>query len=259
MTQEQMNVLVPEKLSELEAQHGVKVLLAVESGSRAWGLESPDSDFDVRFVYVRRRDFYLQLEKRRDVIETPVDDTWDVNGWDLDKTLRQLFRCNPTLYEWVRSPVVYRNTGFAARIQPLLEAYFSPESMLFHYVNTARNNIKAFLRRDLVRPKKYFYAIRPLLACLWVLEHNSPPPVLFSELASAELPAALRPAVDRLLDMKTHGPEKLEITPVPEIDRWMDETIGAVDAAARTLPAREGLEWGPLNRFFLEELGLSEG
>ena len=84
MTQEEMNLLVPQKLDALEKQHDVRVLLAVESGSRAWGFASPDSDFDVRFIYVHRPAFYLQLENRRDVIEEPVDDTWDVSGWDLD-------------------------------------------------------------------------------------------------------------------------------------------------------------------------------
>ena len=123
-----MDVLVPEKLAELEARHGVRVLLAVESGSRAWGFASPDSDFDVRFIYVHDRDWYLRLQRPRDVIEEPIDDTWDVSGWDLDKSLRQLYKCNPTLYEWLQGPIVYRDDGFSARVRPLAEAYFSPRT-----------------------------------------------------------------------------------------------------------------------------------
>lgn len=146
MTQEEMNLLVPQKLDALEKQHDVRVLLAVESGSRAWGFASPDSDFDVRFIYVHRPAFYLRLENRRDVIEEPVDDTWDVSGWDLDKTLRLLFKSNPTLCEWLRSPIVYRETGFSQRIEPLTEEYFSVKSALYHYLNTARHTIRGYLQ-----------------------------------------------------------------------------------------------------------------
>ena len=107
MTQQEMNIFVPEKLREIENEYNVKVLLAVESGSRAWGFASPDSDFDVRFIYKRPRNEYLKLDQPRDVIEIPIDDIWDVNGWDLDKTLRLLYKSNPTLYEWINSPICY--------------------------------------------------------------------------------------------------------------------------------------------------------
>lgn len=119
-----MNVLVPKKLKELEREYDMRVLLAVESGSRAWGFASPDSDFDVRFIYVHKPEFYLRLEERRDVIEVPVDDTWDVSGWDLDKTLRLLFRSNPTLFEWLNSPITYFEDGFRERIAPCAKRFF---------------------------------------------------------------------------------------------------------------------------------------
>ena len=173
MTQQEMNILVPEKLREIEEKENVKVLLAVESGSRAWGFASPDSDFDVRFIYKRPKEKYLQLNEFRDVIELPVDDTWDVNGWDLDKTLKLLFKSNPTLFEWINSPICYCRTDFCDRIAPLIQEYFSVKNSLYHYLNTARRTIKTFLQGETVRPKKYFYAIRPILACLWVLENKT--------------------------------------------------------------------------------------
>ena len=111
-TQEEMNVLVPEKLAEIERDYGVRVLWAIESGSRAWGFESPDSDFDVRFIYKHKQDFYLRLNEQRDVIELPIDDTWDVSGWDLDKTLKLLYKSNPTLFEWLQSPICLSTNGF---------------------------------------------------------------------------------------------------------------------------------------------------
>ena len=254
MTQEEMNRLVPQKLEELEKRHEIRVLLAVESGSRAWGFASPDSDFDVRFIYVHRPEFYLQLQGRRDVIEEPVDDIWDVTGWDLDKTLRLLQKSNPTLFEWLNSPIVYRETGFSQRIQPLLGEYFSVKSELYHYLNTARHHIKEYLQGEMVRPKKYFYALRPILACRWVLDRKTPPPVLFSALADAELPAGLVPSVDRLLDLKINGPEKMVIPPIREINRYLDDSMEELTIAMSQLPEEAQRDWAPLNQFFLDEI-----
>ena len=102
--------IIQKKLGEIEAQEHVKILHCVESGSRAWGFASPDSDYDVRFVYLRRREDYLRLEGIRDVIEWQLDDVLDINGWDIQKYLRLLYKSNPTVFEWDLSPVVYRTT-----------------------------------------------------------------------------------------------------------------------------------------------------
>ena len=108
-----MEALIQEKLREIEGREDCRILLAVESGSRAWGFASPDSDYDVRFIYVRPRESYLRLNRLRDVIELPADDVLDINGWDLDKTLRLLYKSNPTVFEWFSSPLVYQTTPFA--------------------------------------------------------------------------------------------------------------------------------------------------
>ena len=112
-----MEKLICSKLHEIEKENNVKILLAVESGSRAWGFASPDSDYDVRFIYVRPKEDYLRLENVRDVIELPIDDVLDINGWDLQKTLRLLYKSNPTLFEWFSSPIVYLETDFADRFR----------------------------------------------------------------------------------------------------------------------------------------------
>lgn len=167
LTQEEMNRLVPEKLREIEKAHDITVLWAVESGSRAWGFASPDSDFDVRFIYRHNRDYYLKLEQDRDVIELPVDETWDVSGWDLDKTLKLLYKSNPTLFEWLQSPIVYHQTDFIERLRPLARQYFSEKKMLYHYLNTAKTHMEKYLSGPELKPKKYFYALRSILACRW--------------------------------------------------------------------------------------------
>lgn len=119
-----MRKIIIEKLQQIEKQENVRILHAVESGSRAWGFESPDSDFDVRFIYVRPRDYYLKLEQTRDVLEFPINDLLDVNGWDLQKALRLLHRSNPSVFEWFKSPIVYRETAFSQEFIPLWKTIF---------------------------------------------------------------------------------------------------------------------------------------
>ena len=252
--QEMMNALVPRQLKKIEEEHHVKVLLAVESGSRAWGFASPDSDFDVRFIYIHPREYYLRLEKQRDVIELPIDDVWDVNGWDLDKTLKLLRGSNPTLFEWLLSPIVYWDDGFRERIQPVAQRCFSEKSMLHHYLNMARGNQRLHLAGKTVIPKKYFYVLRPALACRWILSRGCPPPVPFDRLSDAELPAALRPGVDRLLDLKIHGPEKMEMEHMDDIDIFIEQTLAEAEGRIQTLPGAGAPSWDPLNDCFLEEL-----
>lgn len=120
-----MRKKIQTQLRRIEEEENIKILLAVESGSRAWGFASPDSDYDVRFIYIRRMEDYLKLEKVQDVIELPMDDVLDMNGWDLQKTLRLLYKSNPTLFEWFSSPIVYQETEFADKFRDLMIQYFS--------------------------------------------------------------------------------------------------------------------------------------
>lgn len=254
MTQEEMNILVPEKLKELEKQYNITVLWAVESGSRAWGFASADSDFNVRFIYKRKAAEYLHLNPERDVIELPIDDTWDVSGWDLDKTLKLLQKSNPTLYEWMQSPIVYVNTAFRQRIAKLMEECFSEERMLYHYLNTAKYNRKEHLMGASVKPKKYFYVLRPILACMWVQRYHSAPPVLFDELYKTVLPAELKGTVDSLLELKLNGPEKMEITPINELNLFLDQKIAEIQQKLDSMHDTRKNQWDILNRFFYNEI-----
>lgn len=255
-TQNEMNQLVPIKLHEIEEKYNVEILWAVESGSRAWGFASPDSDFDIRFLYKCKPEKYLSLYPSRDVIEFPIDEVWDVNGWDLDKALKLLQKSNPTLYEWLNSPIIYFGSDFKERITPIMKEYFSIEKMLYHYLNTARNNIRDYLQKDKVIPKKYFYALRPILACLWIIEYKSAPPVLFSELLNTVLPDSLRDVIDKLTVLKINGSEKLEINPIPEIDMFLKNKMFEIDNYLSEIDVNKSVDWNKLNEFFFNEIGL---
>jgi len=244
--------LIIEKLVEIERTESITILHAVESGSRAWGFPSPDSDYDVRFIYVRNPEFYLKLEKTRDVMELPINDMLDINGWDLNKTLRLLHSSNPTLFEWMSSPVVYKQTDFIHRLQPIMDNYFSCKSGLYHYLSMAEGNYRDYLKGEMVKAKKYFYVLRPLLACRWILHKHTKPPMLFRDLMDSELDEALKPAVERLLDLKMNAPEIKEIPRVDEINAYLDSSIEAIKAEIAAFPAEHRADWKPLNDLFLE-------
>lgn len=249
-----MREVIIEKLKQIEQQENITILHAVESGSRAWGFESPDSDFDVRFIYVRPKNYYLKLEQTRDVLEFPINDLLDVNGWDLQKALRLLHRSNPSVFEWFKSPVVYRETAFSHEFIPLMENYFSAKSGLYHYLNMAEGNYREYLRGEMVRAKKYFYVLRPLLACRWILRTNTPPPMRFTELVAADLPAYLYESVQELLRIKMEVPELKLIPRVDEINNFIEEEFPRLKEKIRSLPEERRHGYDELNALFLKYL-----
>lgn len=196
-------------LREIEVEHDVKVLFACESGSRGWGFASPDSDYDVRFVYVNRLDWYLTVEPGRDVIEQPISGELDVNGWDLRKALKLLRASNPVLLEWLRSPIQYlQDERLAPRLHALAEQHLSFDRAYHHYVSMAKKNCREHLLGEVVRYKKYLYVLRPLLAARWIREGRGAPPMVFAELAQATLDdAALIAEINCLLEVKMRAGE----------------------------------------------------
>lgn len=206
---DEVRATILSSVDELERRHDVTVLFACESGSRGWGFASPDSDYDVRFIYVNRLAWYLRVEPGRDVIEQPISGDLDINGWDLRKALQLLRDANPTLLEWLRSPIIYRQDDrFATRLRELAEAGFSPVRGYHHYVSMAKKNLREHLLGEVVRYKKYLYVLRPLLAARWIREERGVPPMRFAELAQATLDdAALVAEINALLEVKMRAGE----------------------------------------------------
>lgn len=190
-----MRAQIMEELAAIEARHEVTVLFACESGSRGWGFASPDSDYDVRFIYVNRLPWYLTVTPRRDVIELPISGELDINGWDLRKALGLMRESNPTLLEWLRSPIVYREDAQAMpRFRALSEAVFSNARGWHHYASMAKKNFREHLQAETVRYKKYLYVLRPLLAARWIRMRPGVPPMRFADLAQHARSGARRRA-----------------------------------------------------------------
>ena len=197
------------RLKAIEAERAVEILYAIESGSRAWGFESTDSDYDVRFIYKHKLNWYLNILPKRDVIEYPIVDLLDYSGWDLRKSLFLMNKSNPVLFEWLRSPIIYRkNDLFYGKMTELAAEYFSPISTVYHYLHMAEGNYKEYLKTELVKIKKYFYVLRPLLACCWVEKNQTFPPMEFSKLMDdATLASEIRSQIETLLVKKRAGVE----------------------------------------------------
>ena len=245
-----MKKLICEKLREIEQTENVRILYAAESGSRAWGFASPDSDYDVRFIYVRPLKDYLRLNKPQDVIELSLNDVLDINGWDVSKALCLLQKSNPSLFEWFSSPVVYVDTAAADEIRRVMGAYFSVSKSTHHYFRHAANTYRAYLMDDQIKAKKYFYALRPVLACRWILERKTPPPMQFSELAEYELPQELRNDVNALLNLKINSPEIATIPPMAAIHAYLEASFCEIANVLKNMEKDNPSRWEPLNDLF---------
>lgn len=249
----EMEARIKEELKKIEELEDVKIIMAIESGSRAWGFASPDSDYDVRFIYVRNRKDYLRLNPVRDVIEWQLDEVLDISGWDIRKALQLLYKSNPTLFEWCNSPIVYRETEEAQWLKDMLPQYFSMKKSLYHYLSMAKSNYHKYLQGEEVRLKKYFYVLRPILAAQWILDRKCAPPMRFETLVDTELEEAMKLQVSRLLAMKKNTPEMGTAPKIEEINRYIDRKLEEIQSAAEALGNTE-TEWDALNELFLRML-----
>jgi predicted nucleotidyltransferase len=229
--------IIQSKLSDIEADQQVRILYACESGSRAWGFASPDSDYDVRFIYTRRMEDYLSIRDRKDVIELPVNEVLDIGGWDIRKALQLFLKSNAPLYEWLQSPVVYNGaSGLKDELLSLAPAYFSNRAGCHHYLSMAANTFEYELQGNTVRMKKYFYALRPALACLWIIKHKTVPPMQFGELRTLVEDRDWHTAVDELLLHKQAANEKAVIAPIPVLHKWLQETLAYCKQQSADMP-----------------------
>ena len=231
-----MQTRIATALAALEAEHGIRILYACESGSRAWGFPSPDSDYDVRFIYVHALDWYLGLDEGPDTLNFPVDDELDLAGWELRKTLRLLRGSNAALFEWLQSPIVYHEApGFRAQLAPLLPLAFNGKAGLHHYLGQLRRGVEEDLIDEEVRMKRLFYALRSALAARWIREKHTLPPMEFAPLR-ALLPVDLQDIVDELLAQKAFSNEKTTVARPGTLVEFLTAEYAAGQAARAGLP-----------------------
>lgn len=211
-----MREVILKKLKEIESQENVTILYAVESGSRAWGFESLDSDYDVRFIYVRKETDYLNLFSQSDVIEYELNDVYDIHGWDIQKALRLLYKSNPSLYEWLNSPIVYKTTDLWEKLKPLLLDTFQLSPLFKHYYYMTFHSLS-----KQGHAKSYFYSLRSLLSCLWIIHQNTPPPIELDLLIKEELNPAYTDLVHHMIELKKKHSEYIQCNELHQLDDYM--------------------------------------
>lgn len=233
-----MRAEIIDALHAIEARESVRILFAIESGSRAWGFPSPDSDYDARFVYVRRPEWYLSIQKRRDVIELPIVGDLDINGWDIQKALGLLIKPNPVLLEWLSSPIRYTwNEAACEKLNIFAERVSHQEACTHHYSNLARNHWKQNIEgREAVKLKRYFYVLRPVMALRWLrLRAGARLPMNFQALmAGVDLPADIVVELESLLKRKAETKE-LGVAPrIALLDEFITQELDVVGRIAKT-------------------------
>lgn len=242
--------VILEKLKVIEHQFDVKILYACESGSRAWGFASPNSDFDVRFIYAHKKHRYLSVDEQGDVIGLPINDMLDIGGWELRKSLRLFRKSNAPLYEWLQSPIVYlEDPGFAQKLRSMMPEYFSARAAMHHYLSMAKGVLESELSGERVKLKKYFYALRPVFAAKWIADLRSVPPMDFLSLRKL-IPHQFNGVVNELLSVKAKVDESFLIEKDRGLNAFIEESIDYCEAAVPAVAAHGDSD--KLNKLFRE-------
>jgi hypothetical protein len=242
-------------LRSVASERRVRVLHGCESGSRAWGFASPNSDFDVRFLYLHEPDWYLRIFGGADTITAMLPGDLDLSGWDLRKALTLFAKSNASLFEHLGSPIVYsEDAEFATRLRALIPEFFNPIAAGHHYLSLARHVSAEHLVGPSVDIKKLFYILRPLAAFRWIELHDSMPPTAFVEvLAGIDSSDLQRSWIDELRARKRTLNEGDRIELEPPVRSWIEGWLERSVAAAGALPSRKG-DVTRLDALFLDVL-----
>ncbi len=244
------------ELHNLEQKHDIKVLYAVESGSRAWGFESTDSDWDIRYIYIHRLDWYLKIDEKKDSQEEILPNDIDLAGWELKKALRLFRKSNPPMLEWLRSPIVYlEKFSTASKLRELSNQFFNPKSCIHHYLHMAERNYQTYLLKEKVRTKKYFYVLRPMLACDWIKEKNTMAPMEFQTLLESQLKdERVKKEIENLLIRKIAGDEMKEELQNKILNDFLEEKINFYNEYVNSTPKTNQPETRLLDELFKETI-----
>lgn len=219
-----MKRIIQQKLSEIEKIHDIQILYSCESGSRAWGFPSPDSDYDVRFIYIRPIEKYLTVQRPKDHLSFAITDELDIYGWDISKVLHLLTKSNTTPFEWLQSPILYReNEALRNELWQLCQNYFCARSNMHHYLGIARSAMDTMQGRE-IKIKKLFYVLRPMLSALWNADRNAIAPMNIEPLMEL-LTDDIRNKVLSLIELKSTVGEGYQIEIDSSIKEWIDHTF----------------------------------
>lgn len=239
-------------LTKIERQKKIKILYACETGSRAWGFPSPDSDYDVRFIYMHERDWYLSLSERKDTIEYMEGDL-DVTGWDLKKCLFLLKKSNAPLIERFQSPIeYYSKTGFKDEFKTLIKQYYSPTAVFFHHYSLAIKFWTDIKDADEFKLKSWFYMTRSLLSCNWIVKDKSVLPMDIEGLM-LYVSEGVRTELRKLIELKKTVGEKYLRRKDAGLNNWAENMFESLEISKNNLGVNQN-DMQLLDNFFLKKM-----
>ena len=235
-----MQQLINHHLRRIAQENNIRILYACETGSRGWGFASPDSDYDVRFIYVHPLDQYLSVDEPKTTLGSIFEDggeVLDFNAWELRKTLHHLRKSNATPFEWLQSPILYQQEGrFREELWALAPDFFDARATVHHYLGICHNSIKTGIADGHINIKKYFYILRPLLAAKWAVERQTIPPMEFRPLLTQIAGnTALMTAIQQLWADKEKALEGQSIPLIPIIQEFIGAEMEHCQTAAADL------------------------
>ena len=255
MAGEYVKNIITNELKALEKKENIKILFAVESGSRAWGFESKDSDYDVRFVYIRPLEWYMSISKRKDTLEVMINEELDFAGWDLNKALELLAKSNPPLGEWLNSGIVYtEKDNIISEFEKLFNKYLRESALVYHYLSMASKDMETLRKNREIKLKKYFYMLRSLLASKWVMLYHEKPPILLSKLLTLVKDEPFHREVDKLLEIKKAGGKGIKTVGNKIINKFIFDTKKEVEEMAKKIPDSKKTDLEFLDKFFLDKV-----
>ena len=253
-----MEKKIKKYLQELEVEKNIEILFACETGSRAWGFPSPDSDYDVRIIYRHPKEWYLSLKEGKDSIDCFYEDNEiDISGWELRKCLRLLSKSNPPLLERIQSPIIYKiHDDFQQKISSIAPDFYARIATIYHYSSMGKKILSEIIDTKEYKLKKLFYALRSSVACLWILEKETSPPIEFEKMLGAlDIPQVLKERIHQLIDLKSVSNESYLHTGDRELLQFIKFSLEKADANAKDLPGAKG-DFSKLDLFFRNYLPL---
>lgn len=253
---------IKEKLSQIEKRENIRIIYACESGSRAWGFASPDSDYDVRFIFIRPVQDYLRVKELPDFIDAELNEVYDINGWDLKKFFKQLYKSNPVLFEWANSPIVYQTSKDWEKVKAVMKDYVCKRSMIHHYLGLAKCTMKKYLVGETITYKKYFYILRAVLAASWVFYKDTWAPTEYSKLVEAEITSDdekdFEEMQDNLFEKKTANSEITAGKRNKGFECFINSRIAIINAGIQDVE-KQVFSWEKLDQVFLDIAGGNNG
>ncbi|WP_282628742.1 nucleotidyltransferase domain-containing protein [Empedobacter sedimenti] len=247
-----MKPVIINKLKKIEDKYNIEILFAVESGSRAWGFPSTDSDYDVRFIYKRKIEDYLKIDSIDDFIDLEIVDELDFKGWDIQKVLRLMLKSNSSINEYLQSPIHYiSNEIFEKELFDLAASQFNSQKVAMHYLGITTKRLIEMEPQNEIKLKSLFYALRSVLSAKWIVENKTIPPMEFEKLKHLIEDKTIENKVDKYLAIKANVDESFKISKNDKLFNWLINLKSELKIESEKL-SRIEFDKNKINAFFIK-------